>query len=75
MKKELTEREQLIARADALCLEQKEARGWTPIKIELSGGKIEKGLKLGPYVATVETELRAREILRLRRAAADGRSA
>jgi len=67
--KEMTEREKLVAEADALTLEQQEHRGWKPIKIELGGERI-NGLRMQPYVPTAESELRARKIIALRKQAA-----
>jgi hypothetical protein len=66
---EMTEREKLVAEADALTLEQQEHRGWKPITIE-QNGKREKALRMQPYVPTAESELRARKIVALRRRAA-----
>lgn len=66
---EMTEREKLIAEADALTLEQQEHRGWKPIKVEIGGEKV-NGQQMQPYVPTAESELRARKIVALRRQAA-----
>jgi hypothetical protein len=66
----VTEREQLLAEANKLQEEQRDGRGWTPIKVQMpNGGKIE-GLKMGPYVRTTEGELRAAKIVSIRRHAA-----
>jgi hypothetical protein len=75
---EVTEREKLIAEANALVEEQKEARGYTAIEGEqrkqicaLIGLPANHPvLRLNPYTATHESELRARKIVALRRQAA-----
>lgn len=61
---------QMEARARRLVTEQRKARGYSkgdPVMIE---GEKRETLRINPYKQTPETEARAAEILRLRRAAA-----
>ena len=75
---EMTEREQLLAEANALVEEQKEARGYTAIEGDqrkaicaLIGLPANHPvLRLNPYKATHESEPRARRVVALRRQAA-----